>query len=349
MRTIRFLLFPLTVFYYLITTFRNYLFDVGLLKSTFFETPVIVVGNLSMGGTGKSPQIEYLIRILQNKKKVAVLSRGYKRKSTGYLVLNNTHSALDVGDEPLQFFKKFPSIIVAVDSNRVRGIQQLRKTLKPGIILLDDAFQHRSVNAGLSILLTSYNDFYYNDFVLPTGNLREHQIGARRANIIIVSKCPNDLSEQEQLKIRDKLKVTKKQVVFFSKISYNSKTLGALNVELEELNEYEIILVTGIAKPMPLLEFLEKKKCKVHHLKFSDHHHFSNQEIKRIQSEFDQLTSTKKLLLTTEKDYRRLSSQISGLTYLEIKTEFLKNQQKFDCIIQSFCEIEVDDFVNRKK
>ncbi len=339
MRAIRFLLLPLTVFYDVITSIRNYLYDIDLLRSTSFDIPVIVVGNLNLGGTGKSPQIEYLVRFLQKKNKVAILSRGYKRKSKGFVLLNDIHMVSDVGDEPLQFFTKFPSISVAVDTNRVHGIQQLQKIIAPDIILLDDAFQHRRLKAGLYILLTRYDDIYSDDFVLPVGNLRESKRGAKRAHIIVVTKCPENLTKTDKRQITSKLRPSENQVVFFSKISYQSTTLGSKNIEIDVLADYDILLVTGIANPSHLIEFLESKNCKLHHLKFPDHHPFSGKDIKMIQSEFNRISSDKKLLLTTEKDYVRLSGQISELSFIEITTDFIDNRKDFENKIKSYCKI----------
>ncbi|MBL4606096.1 MAG: tetraacyldisaccharide 4'-kinase [Flavobacteriaceae bacterium] len=327
MRAIRFLLFPFAVLYDLITTIRNYFYDRGVFKSTSFDIPVIAVGNLSVGGTGKTPQIEYLIRLLQKGEKVAVLSRGYKRKTEGFVLINQSHTAVDVGDEPLQFFKKFPTISVAVDANRVNGIQELQKLVNPDVILLDDAFQHRKVKADYYILLTKYDDLYSDDFILPTGNLRESKRGAKRADVIVVTKCPKNLSEASQKKIIKKLKPIQSQQVFFSAIHYHKELGGKRVISLNELNEYEIILITGIANPMPLLAFLDEKGCKVHHQNFSDHHHFTSFEIKKIQAKFEKLKSKKRLLLTTEKDYMRLSNRMDGLHYLEIESQFLNDQQ----------------------
>ncbi|MFY0629194.1 MAG: tetraacyldisaccharide 4'-kinase [Flavobacteriaceae bacterium] len=337
MRTIRFLLFPFAVLYDLITTVRNYFYDVGVFKSTSFDIPIIAVGNLSVGGTGKTPQIEYLIRLLEQDKKVAVLSRGYKRHTKGFILINDSHVASDVGDEPLQFFKKFPSVSVAVDANRVNGIQQLQKLVQPDVVLLDDAFQHRKVKAGSYILLTKYNDLYSSDFILPTGNLRESRRGAKRANVIVITKCPNDLSELEQQKTIDKLKPLEGQKVFFSSISYHSKTKGSHQLSLEELKDYDdIILITGIANPAPLVQFLEEKKCKINHLKFPDHHEFSAEDLERIKSHL-RVKAENKLLLTTEKDYMRLSKNISQLSYLEIEPMFLGNKESFDSLLKSYC------------
>lgn len=330
MKAIRFLLFPFAVLYDGVTTVRNTFYNKGFFKSTRFDIPVIAVGNLSVGGTGKTPQIEYLIRLLQDSYKVAVLSRGYKRKTEGFILLKDEHSAEDVGDEPLQFYKKFSKISVAVDANRVNGIQQLKQRVHPDIVLLDDAYQHRKVEANFYVLLTKYDDLYASDFVLPTGNLRESRRGANRANVIVVTKCPEVLSEIEQKQIIQKLKPKANQPVFFSTINYQEKTKGHQQVALDALKDYRILLVTGIANPKPLLSFLEKQECKFEHLKFPDHHNFTTQEIEKIKNQFKSLTSEKKILLTTEKDYMRLSDKISDLSYLEIESKLIAKKEDFD-------------------
>ena len=206
MDILRKILFPFSFLYGWITSLRNFLFDKGILKSYRFDLPVIAVGNLSVGGTGKTPQIEYLIRLLSDSYKIATLSRGYKRKSEGFVLANKTSNAEILGDEPFQFYQKFPTIQVAVDANRKNGIEQLLlEKQKPEIILLDDAFQHRKVTAGFYIMLTSYDDLFYKDFILPTGNLRESRSGANRADMIIVTKCPQDISEIAQEQIKQKI------------------------------------------------------------------------------------------------------------------------------------------------
>src|SRR6187402_2631635 len=209
MNLLRKILFPLAVLYGWVTQLRNFLFDIGILKSYAFDVPVIAVGNLSVGGTGKTPQIEYLIRLLSPKYKIATLSRGYKRQTEGFILAGAGDNAKTLGDEPFQYHQKFPGIRVAVDADRKNGLEQLlfSQNQKPEVILLDDAYQHRKVKAGFYILLTSYGDLYADDFMLPTGNLRESRSGANRADIVIVTKCPNNLSDQDQNKIQRKLKL----------------------------------------------------------------------------------------------------------------------------------------------
>jgi tetraacyldisaccharide 4'-kinase len=333
MKFVRFLLFPFAILYDVITSMRNFLFDIGSFKSTSFSIPVIVVGNLSVGGTGKTPQIEYLIRILKKELKVAVLSRGYKRKTKGFVLLNKTHNAMDVGDEPLQYFKKFDAISVAVDANRVEGIQSLMRKTASEVILLDDAYQHRKVKGSFYILLTKFDDLFIDDFLLPTGNLRESSAGAKRTDVIIVTKCPTDLSGQKQEEIKIKLKRFDK-TVFFTTISYQNILSRDTKMQVNELREYKVLLITGIANPVPLIDFLKQKQINFKHLEYADHHHFSSSEIQQIKSEFNDLKSKNKIILTTEKDYRRLENTLDTLFYIEIETCFLGNQNRaFDALI----------------
>lgn len=324
---------------------RNFFFDKEILESTSFDIPVIAVGNLNMGGTGKSPQIEYLIRLLQNDKKVAVLSRGYKRKTSGYVLIDENHSTLDVGDEPLQFYKKFPNIHVAVDANRVNGIHQLIKQVNPDVVLLDDAFQHRKVKADFYVLLTKFGDLFTSDYVLPRGNLRESRGGAKRADLIIVTKCPKDLSSQVQKNIKKRIAKYSNRPVYFSGISYDTETKGTTRVLVNDLKDHELILVTGIANPKPFLDELKAVGCSFQHFKYPDHHNFSKEDIRQIKNAYNSLTSLKKMILTTEKDYMRLSEHVDELSYLEIKSVFLSGKEDFDqAILEVVRPIAPKDF-----
>lgn len=333
MNVLRKILFPFAILYGFITTVRNFLFDKGILKSTTFNVPVIAVGNLSVGGTGKTPQIEYLIRLLSDKYKVATLSRGYKRKSEGFVLADATSNAEILGDEPFQFYQKFPNIQVAVDANRTNGITQLlSQNEKPEIILLDDAYQHRKVKAGFYILLTSFGDLYADDFMLPTGNLRESRSGAHRANIVVVTKCPSNLSNEKQEEIRLKLNLTCSQQIFFSFIDYDDEIYSKdEKIAVSEIKNEPKILLAGIAKPKPFFDYLknEKDEC----LTFPDHHHFSDADLEEIQKK-----AQNKKIITTEKDFVRLkdSKLISQLYYLPIKSTFITNRQNFDATILEF-------------
>ena len=335
MKFVRFLLFPFTLLYDVITSIRNYLFDKRILSSTSFSVPVIVVGNLSVGGTGKTPQIEYLTRLLKKNHRVAILSRGYGRKTKGFFKVTATDNVINVGDEPLQYAKKFKDVIVAVDENRVEGIKKLFAFKEsPNVVLLDDAFQHRKVKAKISILLTKYNDLYVDDFLLPTGNLREGKKGYKRADVIIVTKCPLDVNKEWQQKVVKKLNPKQYQQLFFTGISYGKDLKGYQKIPIKNLKEYKVLLITGIANPKPLTKFLKEKGVRFTHLKFPDHHSFSPKNIKKIKETFVNFSASKKIILTTEKDYVRLCNSIKKLHYLEIETLFLDNQQnKFDALI----------------
>mgnify|MGYP003583851050 CR=1 FL=1 len=337
MKILRKLLFPFAILYGFITSIRNFLFDKGVLKSTSFDLPVIAVGNLSVGGTGKTPQIEYLIRLLSDKYKVATLSRGYKRKSEGFVLADENSNAEILGDEPFQFYQKFPNVMVAVDANRTNGIQQLlSQNEKPEIILLDDAYQHRKVKAGFYILLTSYGDLYSDDFMLPTGNLRESRSGAERASIIVVTKCPKILTDDEQSEIRLKLKSS--QQVFFTFIDYDIFIFGKNEkIAVGEIKSESKLLLAGIAKPKPFFDYLknENDECLI----FPDHHHFSDADLDSIQNK-----ANGKKIITTEKDYVRLkdSKLVSQLYYLPIKSTFINHQQNFDVSILEYVKTNLE-------
>jgi tetraacyldisaccharide 4'-kinase len=283
-----------------------------------------------VGGTGKTPQIEYLIRLLSDKK-IAILSRGYRRKTRGFVIANSKSTSIEIGDEPFQYFQKYKEIIVAVDEKRVNGIQQLLNLLNPPeIILLDDAFQHRSVKPGLSILLTPFDDLYIDDFVLPAGNLREFQSGYKRADIIIITRSPENISDEVQFKINNRLKLFSHQQLYFSGISYNEILKGGKEkLYVSELEKYEVLLITGIANPKPLLAFLEKREINFKHMQFGDHHLFSEQDIVKIKGKFNKITSEKKIILTTEKDYVRIFASLENCYFLSIETIILKNEADF--------------------
>lgn len=341
MDKLRKILYPFSLLYGEIVDLRNKAYDKNIFKSTSFAIPTIVVGNLNVGGTGKSPLIEYLIRLLKTKYKIAVLSRGYKRKTKGFQIADETSTAENIGDEPLQFYNKFKDIIVAVEADRVRAIKHLQSlSTPPDVILLDDAFQHRKVKAGFSILLTAYESLFVDDSMLPSGNLREKKKGAKRAQIIIVTKCPENLSAQEQFIIAGKLQPDPHQKVFFSTITYNEKVIGKeMDIEVDTLKNYKVLLVTGIANCKPLVEFLESKNCDFKHLRFADHHFFTKSDKEKIKKEFECLEGDKKIILTTEKDnVRTFSKENSNIYYLPIKTKFLENANDFDKTILNYVQ-----------
>lgn len=328
---LRYLLFPFSILYGCITSIRNFLFDKGILKSYSFDIPVIAVGNLSVGGTGKTPQIEYLIRLLSDNYKIATLSRGYKRKSKGFILADETTTAAFLGDEPFQFYKKFPKIQVAVDADRKNGIEKLlSQSDKPDVILLDDAFQHRKVKAGFYILLTSYDDLFYKDFLLPTGNLRESRSGANRTDLIIVTKCPKNLSYEEQNNIRNEIGLDKD--IFFTFIDYDEKVYSVdKELEVNSIKKSDKLLVAGIAKPEPFFRHLDAKINEK--ISFPDHHNFSDSDIENIKNK-----SKNSLIITTEKDFVRLNGKLPNeqLFYLPIKSKFINNELVFNSEIIKF-------------
>ena len=331
MKFIRIILFPFVPIYFLVTWFRNLAYDKGWFKSVSYDFPVICVGNLSAGGTGKTPMVEYLIRLLKDETNLATLSRGYGRKTKGFLLAENNITATELGDEPFQFYHKFKDeITVAVDEDRQHGISTLRAIKpKPEVVILDDAFQHRKVKAGYNILLTTYNNLYVDDFVLPTGNLREPKKGAKRANIIVVTKCPEFLSQNDKEAIVLKLKPKVYQHVFFSHISYNDSVLNETQkVGLKALKSFT--LVTGIANAKPLVNYLKSQQLDFNHIEFKDHHNFTADDVKKL--------SKLERIVTTEKDYMRLKNEavLKGkLYFLPIKT-VIDNSEQFDALVKAF-------------
>ena len=315
MQLLRKILFPVSLVYALVVYLRNYFYDKGIFSSKSFETPTVCIGNLSAGGTGKTPMVELLIALLKDNFKVAVLSRGYRRKSKGFVLADNEATVETLGDEPFQIFSKFPDITLAVDADRRNGIEILEKRMQPDVILLDDAYQHRKVSCGFSILLTSFGNLYVDDWYLPTGNLRDSKKEASRAAIIVVTKCPSDLSVDSRNAIMVKLKPEPRQKVLFSYLDYDD-TIKAVDdsILLEELRTKEVTLVTGIANPQPLLDYLKSKGLRFEHLKFKDHHDFSDSELSVLRE--------KQCILTTEKDFVRLKDKVDNLYFIPVKHRF---------------------------
>ncbi len=309
LKSFRVLLFPFAVLYGLVIFIRNRLFDQGRFKYAEFNFPLICVGNIAVGGTGKSPMVEYLVTLLQTQFKVGTLSRGYKRKTKGYVLANKTTSALEIGDEPMQFHLKFPNVPIAVGEERLVGIPYLLQDHPElQVIVLDDAFQHRTVKAGMNILLTDYSNLYCNDFFLPTGDLRDEWSSAKRAELIVVTKCPASISEEKKQKIIRSLKPEPEQKVFFTCIEY-----GTPYHIFDETDEWiltprdEALLVCGIANPKPLKDFLLNSVHTYYQQDYSDHHIFSIDDLNEIRDKFNEITARDKLILTTEKDAVRFS------------------------------------------
>jgi len=345
LKPVRVLLLPFSLVYGLIIYIRNWLFDSNILRSATFNLPLICVGNLAVGGTGKSPMVEFLIGKLKDDFRLAILSRGYKRKTIGYTLASEKSTALEIGDEPMQFYNKFPDVTVAVGEERVVAIPQLLHD-KPDtrVIILDDAFQHRSVTAGFNILLTDYNNLFTRDWFLPTGDLRDQKKSARRANIILVTKCPQDLSLAEKNQLIREIRPAASQHIFFTAISYG-KPYQVITRELWIPNKTtEVLLVTGIANPGQLKKHLEEKFNGYDELAFSDHHIFTIDDLKHILKRFDQIESPEKILLTTEKDAVRLqkfSQQLRELPVfvMPIQPVFLFNEEnQFTRLITTFIQ-----------
>ena len=283
------------------------MYDKNIRKSVSFNLPVICIGNLSVGGTGKSPMTEYLLRLLKDVYPTATLSRGYKRKTKGYVLAGENTTALEIGDEPMQFHLKFPDVAVTVGEQRIAAIPQLlHDRPETKVIILDDAFQHREIEAGLNIVLTDYNNPYFHDWYLPSGDLRDDRSSIYRAQVIIVTKCPPQLGPGEKQKYIDSIKPQPGQQVYFTCIAYGTpyhimhKTPQPLTTELE------VLLVCGIANPKPLKEYLEKNTASYIEKSYNDHHIFSIDDWKEVEQRFKKLEGKKNIILTTEKDAVRL-------------------------------------------
>jgi tetraacyldisaccharide 4'-kinase len=342
-------LYPFSILYRLITDIRNMLFNTGILSSEEFAIPVICIGNITVGGTGKTPHAEYLIGLLRKDFKVALLSRGYKRKSKGFRIATKSSPVRVIGDEPLQVFRKFPDILVAVDRNRRNGIKTIIKEHpETEIIILDDGFQHRKVKSGLSILLTDFSRLVTRDYVMPYGNLRENRNNRKRADVILISKTPEDVPEPTIKDIIKEVKSHDRQKLFFTSISYKDLIPLFENANLERhcLQEQNpenrgAVLITGIAVPGSLKAFLDRYFKEIIHLNYTDHHYFSEYDIEKIRTAWKDLKTPEKMLLTTEKDAVRLreftnieDSLKRAFYYIPVEVSFPKNEQhEFDNLI----------------
>lgn len=329
MGRLRLLLYPLSLLYNLITTIRNTLFNLKIKKVHYSGTPTICLGNLSAGGTGKTPHTEFCIRLLSPEYRITVLSRGYNRVTSGYILAHEKSNANEIGDEPFQFYNKFSEIKVAVDEKRVRGIRNIIQDHHPDVIILDDAFQHRYVRPHFSILLTDYSALFTDDFVLPAGNLRENRFNAKRADLVIVTKCPDNLTQNKKNDIREDIQSYTKAKVLFSSIKYcDLKTLTGESVNTDfEFNKLEhIVAVTGIAKSDGFVKALHKYGVHIRHHKFLDHYRYSESDIDDIVYHFNRIETENKAIFTTEKDAMRL---------LEFK-------DKFDNIPVYYWPIEIE-------
>ena len=336
MRYLSFLLFPFALLYGAIVRLRHWCYNTGIFKEHTFAVPTICVGNVAVGGTGKSPMVEYLVRQLHPKCPVAVLSRGYKRKTKGFVLADAQATVADLGDEPFQFWQKFhKDIILAVCGDRVEGMRQLLQLpTSPTVVILDDAFQHRPVKATKNIVLTAYRQLFTDDWLLPMGRLRDVVSRVQQADIVVVTKCPPDLSAAERERIVAQLqKKTRPQTpIVFATIAYSEQVYSVAGESpLESFIQQPFTLVTGIANPQPLLDFLKKKGADFQHIAFPDHHHFTNKELQQLQG---------LRVLTTEKDYVRFEQSWEGLYYLPIEMQFCTNEDavKFGTVFGAFMQ-----------
>jgi len=306
-KLIQILLFPLTILYGLGIMLRNGLYSQGLLKSAKFNLPVIGLGNLSIGGAGKTPHVEYLIRLLSPHVQVATLSRGYKRKTKGFKIVGRQDNALTVGDEPFQYFLKYREAVVAVSESRSVGVPLLLSK-RPDVqaILLDDSYQHRSVTPSLNVLLTEYKKPFSDDVLLPSGRLREWRSSSERADVVIVTKCPDDVPIAEPIEFRDRLGLLESQQLFFSKYAYGHPypLLGGPPRSLDQFNE--VVVISAIAQADYLHEYLAKSVDRVHSMPYEDHHYFSPHEMSLLKLQYEQMESNNAAIITTEKDATRL-------------------------------------------
>lgn len=341
--TVRMLLFPFSLFYYAGIWCRNRLYNKNILKSASFNLPIICIGNLSVGGTGKSPMVEYLVRLFKNEFAVATLSRGYKRKTRGYALANKSSTALEIGDEPMLFHTKFPDIAVSVGEERLVAIPLLlHDRPDTNVIILDDAFQHRAVKAGLNILLVDCNNLFTRDWYLPTGDLRDEKQSYHRAHFIIVTKCKEATTPEEKKNVVEELNPLPHQHVFFTTIRYGLPYHIITKTVKEITGKMEVLLVTGIANPQTLTKYLEKKAGSYVQVPFGDHHIFTIDDLNNIIKEFDSIQSTSKIILTTEKDAVRLIKfenvlKDLPLYVIPIEHEFLFNDtSRFTALVKTF-------------
>jgi tetraacyldisaccharide 4'-kinase len=344
------LLYPVSLLYGVITYFRNFLYDAGILSSKEFSFPVICVGNLTVGGTGKTPHTEYLAELLGKDFKVATLSRGYKRETTDFRVASSEATVTEIGDEPVQISRKFPDILVTVDRDRVHGVQKILDDYpETQVIILDDGFQHRKIIPGFSILLSDYSRLFYKDYLLPFGKLRESKENMRRADIILITKTPERLSPIERRIIVKEIDKSDYQNLYFTSYRYKPPVpvfegKEELIIDKTEFAHCGIVLVTGIANPTPVLDYLEKSYKEIIHLSFPDHHNYNEKDLLSISSAYKSLKSEKRYLFTTEKDavrfreFTNIAEPIrSALYYIPIGIYFLnEDQEEFDNLILEY-------------
>ena len=349
MRILLFLFYPFALLYGFIMFVRNKLYDWGFFKSTSFNFPLISVGNLTVGGTGKTPHVEYLINLLSKDYKIATLSRGYGRNTTGFFIASNKSSFQDVGDEPVQFCQKFSNLLVAVDENRVHGIEKIRKDY-PGtqVIILDDAFQHRAVKPGLSILLTDFHNLYAEDYPLPVGRLREFRSAAKRADIIIVTKNPKILSPISVRQITGILKPKQHQKLYFSYIKYGQLTpMSGIKACVLPERISSALVFAGVANMYPLIEHVRLMINSVEILEFSDHHKYTHRDLQKIRDTFESIFSKNKIIITTEKDAMRLGFPEAPLILAGLPIFYIPIEIKIHREYRNIFNEQIEEYVRQ--
>ncbi len=337
MKKFKILLYPISLIYGLLVSIRNILFDIGILDSKVYKIPTIGIGNLSIGGTGKSILVDYLINLFKSDYHITTLSRGYNRDTKGYIHANSRSTAYEIGDEPFQFYSKHPEINVVVCEDRRKGMNIILKKLpQTELCIWDDIYQHRFVKPGLMILTTTYDKPYTKDKILPLGKLRESVSSSKRADVIIINKCPENISNVERERFTNSLNLFEHQKVYFSSLTYNEKIKSkSTSLNVSDLEKNEFILVTGIADSSYLVKFLKDRNLVFSHLKYKDHYNYSKSSIDKIKR-----ISEGKYILTTEKDFGKLKLKIDSdnLFYIEVSLKFLNdnNELDFDNLIEKY-------------
>lgn len=342
----------------LVTFIRNRLYDLGFIKSHQPLKHTICVGNLSVGGSGKTPHVEYLINLLKSEYTLATLSRGYKRKTSGYIIANDKSTAEDIGDEPLLYKTKHPDLTVCVEVNRVKGVKKLAEhEPSPHVIILDDAFQHRPIKCGLNIVVSEYENLYYNDFLMPVGRLRESKSGMHRADIIVISKTPEKTTPVEIRNVLKDVKPLPHQHVFFSYLKYGDLySISNINETvntLQDLFRFRLIVFTGIANPSPMITYLKEYSAGVSHLPFDDHHDYTVTDIANIQKYYESFEGGNKLIVTTEKDLMRLKTpeiwaiaERMNIFVLPVEVTFKDKEEEFNEYILKY--VRTNKFYHQK-
>jgi tetraacyldisaccharide 4'-kinase len=345
-------LYPLSLIYGLITGIRNFMYNTSILNSVEFDIPVLCVGNITVGGTGKTPHTEYLAELLRKNFKVATLSRGYKRKTRDFRIAAASSKVREIGDEPLQISYKFPDVLVTVDRNRVHGVRRILEAYpETEVIILDDAFQHRRIIPGFSILLSDFERLIVRDHIMPYGNLRESKVNMRRADIILITKSPENISPIQRRLIVKEVDKAPYQNLYFTTLTYKPalpvficKDKEVITFDISSCKESGIVLVTGIANPLPLKEYLQSIFKEIIHLNFPDHYNFNEKDLTRISTAYNELKSPVKYLFTTEKDAVRLREFTniaepikSAFFYIPVGIHFLNDDKnEFDNMIVDY-------------